>query len=65
MTNLKHIYDDHIGTDISVSFHNMYASFWKTKQDFIDIEKYSPLNDGRFRKRFDHFIKLYIEFILK
>lgn len=59
MTNLKHIYDDHVSVDMSFAdFKNMCTLCWKNKHDFIVIDKDSPLNNGRYRKGFDHFITL-------
>lgn len=56
-TNLKHIYEDHVNGDMSFqTFRNLCASCWKYKYDFVVIDKDCLLNEGRYRKGFDHFI---------
>ncbi|KYN22203.1 hypothetical protein ALC57_05405 [Trachymyrmex cornetzi] len=47
-TNLKHIYNDHVNTDMS------YES-WQLKYGFVVIDKDSTLHNGRYRRRFDDF----------
>lgn len=59
MTNLKHIYDDHVSVDMSFSdFKHMCSLCWKNKHEFLVIDKDSLLNNGRYRKGFDHYITL-------
>lgn len=58
MTNLKHIYDDHVSVDMSFNdFKTMCGSCWMNKYDFLVIDKDCSLTDGRYRKGFDHYIK--------
>lgn len=55
--NLKHIYMDHVNTDMMFSqFRDMCASCWQD-HGFLCIDKDSPFADGRYRKGFDCFIK--------
>lgn len=56
--NLKHVYDDHVTTDCSFDvFKEMCRECWSNdKYGFIVIDKTSPINRGRYRKGFDHFI---------
>ena len=58
--NLKHVYDDHVNTDMSyVQFKELCTTCWKNnKHGFIVIDKDSELNCGRYRREFDCFIKL-------
>lgn len=57
--NLKHIYNDHVNSDMSFEeFRNMCAECWKDAYGFLVINKDSPLDNGRYRKGFDIFIKL-------
>lgn len=57
LTNLKHIYDDHVNTDFSFEkFKEMCNLCWKEKYGFLVINKDDDLNKGRFRKRFDCYI---------
>lgn len=57
--NLKHIYADHVGTDMTFQqFHDMCAECWKDTHDFLVIDKDSEMNKGRYRKGFDSYIYL-------
>lgn len=57
--NLRHIYSDHVGTDLTFEqFHNICKSCWcKKKYGFVVIDKDSELNKGRYRRGFDEFYK--------
>lgn len=57
-TNLRHVYDDHVNTDMTWNqFRNACGACWKLgKNSFIVIDKDSELNDGRYRRGFDEFI---------
>ncbi len=58
-TNLKHIYNDHVGADISFpSFKSMCGKAWSEKFGSLVINKDQPLNQGRYRIGFDKFIVL-------
>jgi GTPase SAR1 family protein len=57
--NLKHIYNDHIGTDMNYEkFRNLCTLCWKIPFGFLCIFKDNDINKGRYRKGFDHFIYL-------
>lgn len=57
--NLKHIHDEHVGTDMSFAdFKALCSSCWKNKYDFVVIDKESDAKYGRYRKGFDCFIHL-------
>lgn len=57
--NLKHIYNDHVNSDMSfIEFRNICNIAWKDKFGFLTIDKDSPLENGRYRKAFDNFIRL-------
>lgn len=56
--NLKHIYDEHVNCDFSwIHFKNMCSNIWKEKFACLIINKDCELNNGRYRKLFDEFIK--------
>jgi len=56
-TNLKHIYDDHVNSDMSFQqFKDLCSLCWQNIYDFVVIDKDSSLNSGRYRKGFDRFI---------
>lgn len=56
-TNLKHVYEDHVQTDMSFDkFKELCLNCWQEKFGFIVIDKNSDLNSGRYRKNFDNFI---------
>lgn len=51
--NLKHVYRDHVNTDLSFeTFKNMCSNCWSEKFGFLVIDKDSELNKGRYRKGF-------------
>lgn len=58
--NLKHIYDDHVNTDMSYAqFKAICSACWNDiKHTFIVIDKDRELNDGRYRKGFDCFVNI-------
>lgn len=57
--NLKHIYNNHVNSDMTFPmFQRVCAECWDIKYGFLVIDKDSPLNKGRYRKRFDEFLKL-------
>lgn len=59
MTNLKHIYDDHVNVDMCFqNFRELCAFCWKDKYGFVVIDKDCALNSGRYRKGFDQFIHI-------
>lgn len=55
--NLKNVFSDHISTDVSFNvFKQMCAACWNDSFGFLVINKDCGVNDGRFRKGFDHYI---------
>lgn len=66
--NLKHIYDDHVNTDMSYDkFKTFCLRCWNSNTDdddddeekthgFVVIDKSSRLQNGRYRNRFDQFL---------
>lgn len=59
LTNLYLVYKDHVNVDMSFkNFKDMCKKCWVTQYDFVVIDKDCPLNEGRYRKGFDIFIKV-------
>lgn len=59
LLNLKHVYNDHIGSDFSFDqFKSMCAECWQEPHGFIVIDTESDVNGGRYRKGFDSYINL-------
>lgn len=57
-TNLKHVYNDHVNTDMNYNkFKDVCAQVWKESNGFLVISKESDVNDGRYRKGFDSIIR--------
>jgi hypothetical protein len=58
--NLRHIYDDHVNTDMSWDrFKEMCGECWNRsgKYAYLVIDKERKLNEGRYRSGFDVFIR--------
>lgn len=55
--NLRHLYDDHVNSDMSFTrFKELCSKCWNDgKYGFLMIDKDSPINVGRYRKGFDCF----------
>lgn len=59
MTNLKHIYDDHVNVDMTFQHFKDLCSFcWNNKYCFMVIDKDCAIDEGRYRKGFDQFISI-------
>lgn len=57
--NLRHIYDDHIGVDMSFkTFKEMCGKCWSDPYGFLVINKDKNINNGRYNKQFNHHIIL-------
>ena len=58
--NLKHIYDDHVNTDMSyTTFKKLCLTCWNSEKfGFIVTDKDSDIDNGRYRKGFDCFITI-------
>lgn len=58
-TNLKHVYSDHIGADMSFTqFKDICGKAWKEKYGFLVIDKDKEGNNGRYRLGFHKFVIL-------
>ena len=58
-TNLKHIFSDHVGTDMSFDeFKNICRKAWEGKYDFLVVNKEESMSDGRYRIGFDRLMLL-------
>lgn len=57
--NLKHIYDEHVNTDMEFDkFRDICCLCWSDPSyGFLTLDKEKPLNDGRYRKTLDLYIK--------
>lgn len=57
-TNLKHVYNDHVNTDMSYNkFKDTCSQAWKDNNGFLVIDKESDIENGRYRKGFDGFVR--------
>lgn len=55
-TNLRHIYNDHVNTDMSwEQFGELCGQCWQKKYGFLVIDKDSSMQNGRYRKGFSLF----------
>ena len=55
-TNLRHVYNDHVNTDMPYDdFHTFCRNCWQCKYGFAVIDKDSMINNGRYRKGFNVF----------
>lgn len=58
--NLKHIYNDHVGADMSFEkFRDVCGKAWKEKYGFLVIDKERSMTNGRYRIGFDKFVLLH------
>lgn len=57
--NMRHIYNDHVGSDITFDqFNGICRECWKDKHGFLIISKDDEIRTGRYRKGFDIFIHI-------
>lgn len=55
--NLKHIYNEHVNTDMEwLQFKKLCSTIWQDRFDFLLINKDCSLNEGRYRRGFDIFV---------
>lgn len=55
--NLRHIYNEHINSDLSwTKFKYLASEIWKDPFSCLIINKDCKLNNGKYRKAFDHFV---------
>ena len=56
-TNLKHVYNDHVNTDMSYEdFCALCRECWQRRYGFVVIDKDSALRNGRYRRGFNDFV---------
>lgn len=56
-TNMRHIYDEHVNTDMTwQEFRNMCSIIWKEPYSYLVINKDCEKNKGCYRKKFDTFV---------
>ncbi|XP_070518834.1 uncharacterized protein [Cardiocondyla obscurior] len=57
VTNMKHIYNDHVNTDMSFKdFDKLCRICWQQKYGFVVIDTDSAISNGRYRKGFNDFV---------
>ena len=57
-TNLKHVYNDHVNTDMTYEdFCALCRNCWQREYDFAVIDKDSAMSNGRYRKGFNEFAR--------
>ena len=56
--NLKHIYNDHVNTDMSFeNFEKLCLQCWQDgEHGFVVVDKTSDIKNGRFRRGFDQYL---------
>ena len=55
-TNLKHLYNDHVNTDMTYDdFYDICCECWRDKYGFLVIDKDSALSNGRYRCGFNEY----------
>lgn len=55
--NLKHVYNDHVNTDMAFEiFKKLCSECWNDKYGFLVISKDNEINKGRYRRGFDGYI---------
>ena len=58
LTNLKHIFDDHISTDMTFDqFQEMCRACWTDPYGFLVVDLDCGKDNGRYRKGFDSYIQ--------
>ena len=58
-TNLRHIYNEHVNTDMLYEdFYALCQACWNRRYGFLVIDKNSSLCNGRYRRGFDEFAVL-------
>jgi len=54
--NLRHVYDDHVNTDMPYAQFREMCPACSPNHGFLVINKDGELNEGRYRKGFDCFV---------
>lgn len=59
-TNLKHVYDDHVGIDMCFEYFRMLCSYcWKNKYDFLVINLEKEINNGKYSHNFNELLTIH------
>lgn len=59
LTNLKHVFNEHVGADMSFNtFKDICNKAWENKYGFLVIVKDFPFKNGRYRIGFDKYVVL-------
>lgn len=57
-TNMKHVYEEHVSTDMSwLEFKEMCSQIWSEPYNYLVINKDCEKNKGCYRKKFDTFVE--------
>lgn len=57
--NLRHVYNDHVNTDMSFEkFKSLCSLAWTEKYDFLTIDKDTDIDKGRYRVNLDSFVEI-------
>lgn len=57
--NLRHVYDDHVNTDMTFeTFKKLCSNCWQRKYGFLVIDKDCSTSNGRYRRGFNEFVVL-------
>ena len=65
--NLKHVYEDHVNTDMSWNrFRELCSKCWNRdhKYSYLVIDKEKDIKDGRYRRGFDVFIRNVLSLVI-
>lgn len=55
--NLRHIYNDHVNTDMTFdAFNNICGQCWRKNYGFMVIDKDSSIFEGRYRRGFNEYV---------
>lgn len=58
-TNLRHVFEEHVSPDMTYdAFKYLCSKCWHDQYGFLVIVKEFDLNDGRYRKGFDKYIRV-------
>lgn len=56
--NLRHIYDEHVNTDVTWNqFKQLCSKVWEKEYNFLVINKDCSIKNGRYRQSFDTFVQ--------
>ena len=56
LKNLNHMFDDHVGSDMTKEeFRQLYKTVWEKQHEFATIDLSSKKHDGKYRSGLDEF----------